>query len=595
MWLRDAIYLSLQNSDVVVTLSGAVRVGPETSLDPLIAETGIGQEVGKFNPKLGFRYDASEINEPPNAFFGPGIKTQTQYDEANFSASLTQPLTTGGTASVAYAPPLAYIFFPQGVSAGQYNPAYSADLVFTFNQPLLRNGGRPKNLAPIYIAQAKTDQANWEVQGALMSQVRSVSEAYWDLQAAYISLQAIQSVIPLAEESVRLEKARFELEQIIYADVARAQVQVEELQRQQVAASLDVRRRNFQLNQLIGIVPTQADAIAPVDVPVQQRLEADLSAMMMTAVEQLPRLSRMRRQLDIRQMQLLVAQKDLLPDVNFLAQYRASGLTDQLDTAISQASTFNYTSWTLGMNFSYPLGNLQARSKARAAELELVRDQLLLKRTEEQAGYTIAQLVAEMNAAWDRYESARRQVDQAHEWLRLSGLRYSNPLPKGRDGNWLLVALVDYQNSMRGYVEAVTTAAVMLAEYNKVLARLDEAQGISLQRWNISFMNGKAQPPAAGETPPPGVMQANYQAPPAAVPVAAPMPMASQLAPVDSGRPIPLSPPGWGHSMIGSYRSAAPIPGQFPAGAVGHSVQGLTTSYRHLPAQPVPAGPGMSR
>lgn len=487
MTLRDVIAWSLRESDAIRTLSGEVTVTGVTSVDVPIAEAQIGEAVGAFNPVLSTGYLGGQVSEPPSSFFGPGLAAPTRYDEGTFTAKVTQPLITGGAASIGFGPPLGYLYFPDGVSSGAFNPAYSADLFVRLNQPILRGGGIRRTLAPIEIAKARTDQTVWEVQAGLNSQIRSLAQAYWDLQAAFTALRAIDSVIPLAQESVRLERLRFDAEQVIRADVARAEVQLEELIRGRHSAVQELYRRGLQLNQLIGISPAEMIPIMPVDIPVATELAVDLNVATDVALSSNPELASFQRKVDIRALELQVARRDRLPSVNAFAEGRTSGLSDNVGASLSQSGSFDYSSWTLGLTVDYPLGNGQALSRLKGAEQALIKDQILLRRSQQQVAYRLAGLGNDLDAAWRRHSSARRQVEQSQEWLRLSGLRYAKPLPTSRNGNWLLLALVDYQNAMRGYVEAVTTAASTLAEYNTVLARLDEAQGISLERWKVQF------------------------------------------------------------------------------------------------------------
>jgi outer membrane protein TolC len=545
--LRDVINISLKRSTAILTLSGDVSLAGVTTLDPQIAAQAVGQEEGRFNPRLATGYLGRRVDEPPNSFYGPGISTETRYDEANFYARVDQPLTSGGVATLGYDPSLAYLFFPGGVGGTGYNPAYSADFVFRLNQPVFRGMGPRRALTGIRIARARTDQTEWEVQSALNSQIRSLSEAYWNLLAARVRLEAIESVIPLAQESVRLERLRYEAEQVILADVARAEVQVEELLRSRARAIQEYRTRNFQLNQLMGLAPAEATEVLTVDVPVTERLPTDVKALSDVAISRHPDLARIRKQLEIRSMQLYVAERDRLPDVNLLGEYRVSGLSDNVPDALDQSLSLGFPTWTLGVTLEYPLGNRTARSRAKAAELELTRDRLILQRSEEKAEYNIAKLVAALEAAWERYESANRQVQQSREWLRLSGLRYRDPLPQSRRGNWLLLALVDYQNAMQGYVEAVTAASEMLAEYNVILARLDEAQGISMDRWAVEM---EARPTAVAKTESPVQDKTDRRAP--ASFAEAP---AGTSAPPSRAPSSRVQTAGWqGHS---SYRSGA--------------------------------------
>ena len=201
--LQEAVTLALQDSDVVRTLSGgSVDAGGVTRFDPAVLEAQALAASAIFAPRLSYGYVGSRINEPPSYYYGPGIPAQTRRDEGNFYASLSKPLPTGGTAGISYAPPLGYLFFPNGTS-GLFNPAYTSALVFDFRQPLLRGAGYVVNTAPIRIAQLRTEQSTWRVKAALMSEVRSIEEAYWNLQATYVGLQSIELMLPLLEEVVR--------------------------------------------------------------------------------------------------------------------------------------------------------------------------------------------------------------------------------------------------------------------------------------------------------------------------------------------------------------------------------------------------------
>ena len=229
--LRDAIEAALDHSEIFRVLDGQVDLSSSSVFDEMIAKYEVGAEAGAFFPSLDVSFDGREIKKPPNAFFGPGIAARTQRDEIDFRARLTQPLQTGGEVSMGIEPPSAYLYFPDGVDPDEFNPSWSAEYVFQFRQPLLRGAGSHIATAPIQIAELQADQSSWEVQAALNSVIRSVSEAYWNLYATNIELQAIRGVIPLAEESVRVEQLRFDAEQIIYADLARAQFQLEGFRR----------------------------------------------------------------------------------------------------------------------------------------------------------------------------------------------------------------------------------------------------------------------------------------------------------------------------------------------------------------------------
>lgn len=478
--LADAIATALQHSDVVRVMDGgAVFVSPSTAYDVAAREADRDAAYATFDPKISAGYIGSKINEPPSSFFGPGISQQTRRDEGQFTAALSSLMQTGATASLSYAPPLGYLFIPNG-DTSLFNPIYSAAIVAEARQPLLRGAGLEVNRAPLRIAQLRLEQSTWELKQAVLAQVRSVEEAYWDLQSAYILLQAVDSVIPLAEEAVRIERERLASEMAIRADVARAQVQLAQFRQQRIRYEAAARDRENRLRNLIGLPAVDGGRLVPVDPPRQLRPELDADAALAAALGNRPDLVQRRLSLRIRELECLVAQNNLKPQVDLQALYRANGVGQQLDDAIHQAGILDYTDWTLGMTFSMPLGNRAAKAAWRAKEAQLARERALLRETVRNLGYRISDLIRESTSAWDQYEQTRERVAACQEWLQASRVRFAFPPPNLQSPDALLLLLYDYQTALRAYVEAVGDASVLLAGYNGSLARLEEVQGTLL-------------------------------------------------------------------------------------------------------------------
>ena len=98
--LQDAIESALSDSSIVRTLEGRVNIAEITPTDVAIADARIDAERGRFQPELSANFDGSQVNQPPNAFFGPGIAANTRRDVADANVRITQPLETGGSVSV---------------------------------------------------------------------------------------------------------------------------------------------------------------------------------------------------------------------------------------------------------------------------------------------------------------------------------------------------------------------------------------------------------------------------------------------------------------------------------------------------------------
>ena len=487
--LRDAIQWSLSTSDVVKTLEGGgVQIEGTTHYDPKIQWARSDAAHTAFDPKLSASYFGTHVNEPPDSFFGPGISLNTRRDEGDFLASVSKPWATGATTSVGYLPPLGYLYFPNGVN-NQFNPIYSSSLVLEARQPLLRGAGMKVNLAPLRIAQLRAEQSLWEVKQATLAQVRSVEEAYWDLQAALVTLEAMEFVLPLVTEVVRIERYRAQSERATRADVARATIQSDQFQQQRLRARNSVVEKELRLRNLMGLEVVDGVRLVPVDLPTRQSFTLDHAAAVANAIENRPDLVRQRLGVRIREMEYDVARNGLKPQLDLRAIYRTSGNGQQLDDSLKLMSDFQYSTWTLGLTFSIPLGNRAAKANLRAEEQQLFRDRALLRQATTNISFRLMDMIRETETTFAEYELALRRVQNTQEWLRAARIRFSNPPPAGGSQDWLLLALYDYQAALRQHIEATTDAGLLLARYNTQLARVEEAQGILLENRGIDLTN----------------------------------------------------------------------------------------------------------
>lgn len=486
--LRNAIEISMMRSDVALALdAGGVQISGATVYDPAIMQATSNIAATLFDPQVTTGYLGSRINEPSGTFFGPGIPQYVRRDEGNFTGSLTKMWATGATTTVGYLPPLGYLFLPNG-AINQYNPIYTSDLVVQAQQPLLRGAGFEVNLAPIRIAQLKAEQSCWDFKQAMLAHVRSVETAYWDLQASLVALEAMEFVLPLMSEIVRVEGHRAEHGLSIGADVARASMQFDLLQQQRFQARNDVVGKELRLRNMMSLDLSDGNRLVPTDTP-QRSLEiTDHTSAVAAAIENRPDLVRQRLGVRIRELEYSVARNGLRPQLDLQALYRSNGVGQGLDTALQQMMGFHYSDVTLGVTFSIPIGNRAAKSALNAAELQLMRDRIVMQQSIQNVGFALADLIRDAETILAQYDLSARRVRNSEEWIRTARVRYSNPPPaEDANPNWLLLAMYDYQNALRMHVDATTDACQLLARYNVQLARIDEVQGTLLQNRGVEL------------------------------------------------------------------------------------------------------------
>ena len=550
--LRDAISAALADSSIVRTLDGEVNVASITPTDVIMAAQQIAVEQGRFQPRFTGNLDASRIDDPPNTFFGPGITTNTRRDTTNAMARVTQPLATGGSLSVGIEPATAYLFFPNGVNPGRFNPLYSTDVVIRARQPVLQGAGRHIALAPIRISQVRTNQSRWQLEEVLNSQIRSVTEGYWRLYSAHLQVQAVNAVLPLARESVRIESLRMNADRSIMADVARAQVQLDGFLRSETTVLGQMRKRSLQLRQLMGGDPQIIPLLLPSERPLEIAPPDDPAAFIQVALQNRPMLNQMRERVNEKHILWDVAKNRVLPSLDLRGEYWMNGLANRLDDSFHQVASANYTDWTLGFGIDVPIGNKTARSQRQIAELAIAREQLILAATEKQVAFEIAQLISDLQAAWQRMEITKRQAQETQEWMRVSQIRYTQPPASSTSQDWLLLALTDLQSAMRAYVDAIGNVGDAIADYSTLLAQLQQAQGRSVYEWQQQNEFASENLPVAGHA---GLAFQSYRSDPQSVLQRFQSAKPNEIPGSDFSLHAPQSGSPFGHSFAAELRA----------------------------------------
>jgi outer membrane protein TolC len=488
--IDQSIQIALDHSAVVRTLtSNAVTPLLTTAYDPAIAQANLDAALAAFDASFSSTMYSNRLNQPSGTFFGPGIPEPVRQDEADFAASLVKPLVTGGQASIAYNPPTGYLYLPNGVPAGTINPEIVSNIEMSLRQPLLKGAGLEFNRAPIRIAQLQADQTAWDLKAAVMTSTRSVIQAYWNLQAAYVALQALDETLPLIEEMLRVQEENLAVERVTRVDVAKARAQVHLYRQNQAAAQSTIIQRELQLRNLLGLPPADGRRFVPVAIPSRAPIQSHPAGLMEIAQKNRPDIVRQRLSVRIRETQVVVAKNGLLPQLDVQGLIRTSGLSNNLGDSIDQMFSGSYQDYLASATFSVPLGRRAASANVRGAKSLLEKETALLQQANFGVSHQLGDLMRQIDFTYRQYVEADLRLRDGEEWLQGARLRYQNPPPGNGEQNWLLTALNDYLMALQFRASAMTDAANFLAQYNGLLAQMDEALGTLLISYNIEMVN----------------------------------------------------------------------------------------------------------
>jgi hypothetical protein len=131
------------------------------------------------------------------------------------------------------------------------------------------------NGTPFKVAPRNSDVDPERFKSMAMAEVRSIEQQYWNLVRAHTALWAADRAVALADETDKLEQAKFKAGRGTITDVAEATSRHEQFQRDLVARNSDVITAERAFRDLLGLPEADGRRIMPVTVPTETQLEPD--------------------------------------------------------------------------------------------------------------------------------------------------------------------------------------------------------------------------------------------------------------------------------------------------------------------------------
>ena len=371
-------------------------------LDPQISDTRVAAAAGAFRPAVNSSIQRNNQLQPPTSFL---IPTATRNDVVTSSAGISQRLPRFGTS---YGASWSASHTDSNSFLNSYNPVLQSGLAVNVSQPLVRDLFIDTARQQLVTSRINRDIAGTRLRESLVHTTANVKSAYWNLVSAAANVDARTSVLDLAQELTRVNKAKVDVGQSPPIDLVSAQAEVAADQEQLIIAETAVKEAEDRLRILI-FDPTQRDAwtvkIEPVDTPPVGALTPDLDAAVTNALTNRADLLRARKDIDSSQTSVKFAGNQRLPDVRVNASYLASGLggTQVLRTGgfpgtivgpgaitdfgsvLNQLFSRAYPTWSAGVSVSYPIGQSAEEANYARAKLERAQSEERLKSAEARA------------------------------------------------------------------------------------------------------------------------------------------------------------------------------------------------------------------
>ncbi|MEO8499076.1 MAG: TolC family protein, partial [Planctomycetota bacterium] len=372
--------------------------------DVAIQNTGIDAANAAFDPTVKANNTFNHIDRPSNSNGAAIIGNQG--DSYGLDLGLSKKTVVGGTANL-------------GVTANNFrqaqdpfilqnptflNPRTSSSAQLDFTQPLMRGAGRAANVAPIVLARIQTERSYFQLKASVQSLVRSAIEGYWGVVFARTDAWARRQQEQQSKGALDLAEARLRAGIGDARDAAQARLAYFNFRGSLVTAEANLLQREAALRNLLGLPPYFPEQMVPVTPPALDRIDPNWIELLTLAQERRPDLIELKLILEADEQRLTQSRNQALPQVDAVALYRWNGLEGQLPNGTQLTSRpGQFTDWTLGVNFSVPLGLRQGRANLRQQELVISRDLANLDQGVHAASHTLALSLRNLAQFYEQY------------------------------------------------------------------------------------------------------------------------------------------------------------------------------------------------
>ena len=415
----------------------AVENNPDLAadrLDPAITGERVNEARAAFVPTLQTGLQRNSQLQPPTSLFAGvgGLETGVW----SGTASISQLMPWGGGN---YLVGIDTSRTTTNNLISSLNPSLSARLELAFSQPLLRDFTIDPVCAQLDIAMRNLSIAETQVLERTVGTAAAAENAYWSLVAAIAQVDVQQQALDLALELERTNRARVDVGQSPPLDLVAARAEVAQRRESLIVARTTVRRTEDVLRTLI-IDPTQDDfwsvRLEPADRVPTVGAPPDVDAAVRRALAERTDLVRARKEMEIADTSIALAQSETKPDLRLEANYLTDGAggrrlirtggfpgtitgseTISYGDVLTQVLGLDYPTWTVGFTLSYPLGKSAAEAILARARIEKDQQAGRLRSLELAVVREVREAAWQLEQNQQRIETARLSRELAEQRL----------------------------------------------------------------------------------------------------------------------------------------------------------------------------------
>ncbi|MCX7765635.1 MAG: TolC family protein [Candidatus Sumerlaeia bacterium] len=363
--LTDAILLGLENNQ-------ALKV---QRFNPDIRRTAEDIARAAFDPnfmaQISRTRQNTSVKDSP-----PGTDPKTSQGQNNFSVGISEFLPTGTNLNLNLSTNRT-----ETTNAGITTDENMSNASLSVTQSLLRGFGLNVNLASLRQARLDTRISEYELRGYAETLVAQIEEAYLNYLLAQQKIKIYSDSLKLAEEQLKEIEERIRLGKLAGTELYAAQAEVALRREALINAKSTLQTTRLQLLRLLnppGPTPLQREIVLLTKPFIPDLQLEDVETHIALAMKMRPDLNEARLELQRGELEVVKTRNGLLPQLDLFIRLGRTGYADSFENSATDA-TRDSQSYTIGVNFEYPLLNRAARARYKRSiyNLDQMREALL--------------------------------------------------------------------------------------------------------------------------------------------------------------------------------------------------------------------------
>jgi len=355
----------------------------------------------------------------------------------------------------------------------------SGQVGLSLDQPLLKNFWIDSTRLNIRINKNRLQYSLQGVRSQVITSITDVENAYFELIYAQENVKVQQEALDLAQTQLDQDKQRVQIGSMSPLDVQQDEPQVATSRANLISAQNGLSIAENTLKNLLtdDYALWHGTNIQPTETLTADLQLFDLQDSWNKGMSQRPDLLQSRLNVEAQGIQLKFYKNQIYPSLDLIGSYGFNGAGRQFGDTFSQINQADRPFYTYGAQFSMPLSNVGPRNQAKAGKVSLEQLLLQLKQLEQNIMVQIDNAVKQAESTYQSVEATKQARIYAEAALDAEQKKYA----VGKSTTFTVLQL---QNNLTA---ARSQEIRSLADYNKALANLAEAEGSTLARNNINL------------------------------------------------------------------------------------------------------------